>query len=87
MEEGLRVEVHLTKARGIFGNDAAPFEAQLETKNSAAIWALRGLEDVQLRRARELFADGLTVREVGEELKVGKSTAQRLKSKIAAGNQ
>jgi putative DNA primase/helicase len=87
MEEGLRVEVHLTKARGIFGNDAAPFEAQLETKNGAALWTLRGLEDVQLCRARELFANGLTVREVGDELKIGKSTAQRLKSKIAAGNQ
>lgn len=30
-DQGARFEVHLTKARGIFGEDAEPFEAQLST--------------------------------------------------------
>ena len=32
MAEGARFEVHLTKARGILGDDAKPFEANLITE-------------------------------------------------------
>ena len=35
MAEGARFEVHLTKARGILGDDAKPFEANLITEGNA----------------------------------------------------
>jgi putative DNA primase/helicase len=84
-EEGLRCEVHLTKARGIFGKAAAPFETQLRTVNNIGLWTIRKLEDVRLARASELFGAGMSVRDVAEELGVSKTTAGRLKAKLAAG--
>lgn len=38
MAEGARFEVHLTKARGILGDDAKPFEANLITEGNALHW-------------------------------------------------
>ncbi len=36
-EDGARFEVHLEKARGVIGEDAKPFEAQLEVRDNVAI--------------------------------------------------
>jgi putative DNA primase/helicase len=83
--EGARFEVHLEKARGIFGAEALPFEARLETRDGAAFWTMREIEDVKLARAQVLFAEGATVRDVAEELGLSKSAAGRLKKKIEAG--
>jgi putative DNA primase/helicase len=83
--EGARFEVHLEKSRGIFGEEAAPFEARLETRSSGALWTMRDIEDVKLARARILFAEGSTVRDVADELGVSKSAAGRLKKKLEAG--
>ena len=74
-----------TRQSAIFGIAAASFEAQLQTVNDVADWTMRGLEDLRLTRARELFSAGMSVRDVGEELGVSKTTAQRLKTKLAHG--
>lgn len=42
MAEGARFEVHLTKARGILGDDAKPFEANLITEGNAPALAGSG---------------------------------------------
>src|SRR3954447_11532093 len=82
--QGARFEVHFEKCRGLFGADAAPFEVQLETRDGAAFWTMRDIEDVTLARAQILFAEGSTVRDVAEELSISKSAAHRLKKKREA---
>ena len=79
--QGARFEIHLEKCRAIFGNEAAPFEARLETQDGAAIWTMREIEDVKLVRAQMLFDEGYSVREVAEELGISKSAAGRLRKK------
>lgn len=48
MAEGARFEVHLTKARGIVGDDAKSFEANLRAEGNALQWETRELEDVEM---------------------------------------
>jgi putative DNA primase/helicase len=56
--DGARFEVHLEKARGIFGDDAKPFEAKLDSVNGAMTWTMRDLENVEAQRAADLKSDG-----------------------------
>ena len=84
--EGARFEVHFEKCRGLFGEAAAPFEVQLQTRDGAAFWTMRDIEDVTLARAQTLFAEGSTIRDVAEELRISKSAAGRLKKKLEAGS-
>jgi putative DNA primase/helicase len=79
--EGARFEVHLEKARALWGDPANPFEARLENQDGKAVWTTRDIEDVILARSVELFKEGMSVREVAEELKTSKSSASRLRSK------
>jgi putative DNA primase/helicase len=81
-EQGLRCEVHFEKTRAIIGDAAKPVEVQLETGSGGqAVWTTRDLEDIKQRRAFELYDAGATVREVAEELGIGKSSAHRLRTK------
>lgn len=88
--DGARFEVHFEKHRGFRGKDADPFEAKLEADdNGAAVWTIQSLEDYLTRRVADLKAEGLSVREIAEELsgdgrKVGKSTIHRHLKKAAA---
>lgn len=77
-EEGARFEVRLTKARGIFGPDAEPFEARLESDGARSFWTVRSIEDVLLSQVRSLADDGMTQREIAAELEVSKSAVNRL---------
>jgi putative DNA primase/helicase len=76
--EGARFEIHFEKARGLFGDDVKAFEAALSDKG----WTTRDIEDVKLAHAKELYGIGLTVRDVAEELKTSRSTAQRLRAQL-----
>ena len=84
-DEGARFEVHLTKARGIFGEEALGFEAKLETDDrGAANWVCSDLksgdeEDVQ--NVLALSQAGKSVRDIAEELGMGKSKVHRLLKK------
>lgn len=82
--QGARFEVHFEKARGIHGDRVRPFEAQLETRDEAAIWTIREIDDVNLSRVKALLDDGLTVREVTDETGIPRSSVGRLKKKIEA---
>jgi hypothetical protein len=80
--EGLRCEVHFEKCRSLLGESARPFEIHLETDPTGVlVWTTRTVEDAIGVRAAELFADGLTVRDVAEELGISKSKAHRLKTR------
>lgn len=59
MAEGARFEVHLTKARGIVGEEAKPFEANLVTEGRSLHWQIKELEDVELEELKRLLSEGL----------------------------
>jgi hypothetical protein len=80
--DGLRCEVHFEKTRAMLGDAAKPFEVRLESGPDArAVWSIRELEDARLLRAAPLFASGVSVRDVAEELRISKSAAGRLRHK------
>ena len=60
MSEGARFEVHLTKARGIVGEGAKPFEASLVTDGQMLHWQVREIEDVELDELKRLLDSGYT---------------------------
>ncbi len=84
VEEGARFEVHLTKARGVHGDNALPFEAKLEAINGRPVWTCSVLRDKILDQIEELSRAGGTVRGIAEELNLGKSKVQRLQTKLRA---
>lgn len=83
--EGARFEVHLEKARGVMGADAAPFSASLmETPDGGAMWAWADLAAAQRDRAAELLADRMSIRDVAEQTGMTKSAVHRLKQQLDA---
>jgi hypothetical protein len=85
--EGLRCEVHFEKCRGFYGEDARPFEVRMETDPAGtALWTMRDLDAAVETRALALFTEGLSVRDVAEELGISKSRAGRIKKRGGATN-
>lgn len=82
MAEGARFQVHLTKARGILGDDALPFEVHLREEDNIFHWEVQELANAELEQLKRLLADGMTVRECAEELGISKSAVHRLKQKL-----
>lgn len=78
-EQGARFEVTLTKARGLCGEDAEPFEAALV---NGCQWTVRSVEDALSDQVRALAADGLTMREIADETGKSKSAIARLCKKM-----
>jgi hypothetical protein len=75
--EGARFEVHYSKARGFWGEDAAPFEARLVDGK----WTVGEIAvDDSADTIRAMKESGSTVREIAERLGVPRSTvSDRLK--------
>lgn len=86
MAEGARFEVHLTKARGILGDDAKPFEANLVSEGNALRWQIKELEDVEMEELKRLLNDGYSIRDCAEEMGKSKGAIQRLKKKLDGEN-
>jgi Bifunctional DNA primase/polymerase, N-terminal/Homeodomain-like domain len=78
-DQGARFEVHLEKARGIYGDDAKPFEARLETTDGADHWHVKSLEDANAGRVIEASEEGLSSREIAKELGICKSTVNNIR--------
>ena len=81
-DQGARFEVHLTKARGISGEGARPFEAKLEVRDGQAMWTTRELQDVEADRIVDLTNDGLSARDIAEETGLSKSKVARIQAKL-----
>lgn len=79
--QGLRCEIHLEKTRGFLGERAKSFEVGMQEEPTGAKWTISSTENVNAHRAAELFATGMRVRELAEELGISKSTAGRLRLK------
>jgi putative DNA primase/helicase len=82
--QGARFEVHIEKGRGLHGEDAKPFEAQLEVRDGACYWTLREITDVNEARIAALLDDGLSIRDIADETGIPKSTVARIKKKLEA---
>ena len=80
--QGARFEVHLEKSRGITGDAAKSFEAQLETRDGVTVWTTKDLEDAREVQIRELVDLKLSVRDIAEELGIPKSTVHRIKKRL-----
>ena len=70
---GAQFEVHFEKARGLMGNDASPFCAQL----TEAGWVTRQLDDVRDDQIFALAAEGLKQRAIAMELGISAATVNR----------
>ena len=82
MEQGARFEVHIEKGRGLVGEHAKPFEAQLELRDGKAAWSVKDVEDAVRMRVAALLAAGMSVREIAEEIGATKSAVHRMKQRI-----
>lgn len=80
--QGARFEIRYEKGRGIFGNDADPFEACLQVIDGKSVWTTADLNDPLLEPAGKLYGEGKSVRQVATILNIPKSTAGRLRRKI-----
>ena len=88
-EQGARFEVHFEKLRNrVDSAGAGPFEVSIETimagGQEGIRWCSHDLTPRMLKRATELFAEGLTVREVAATLRISKSEAGRLRLRALA---
>jgi hypothetical protein len=80
--EGARFEVHIEKARGVYGEVVEPFEAHLAANpDGSACWMWEPLADAELNRAVELLNDGLSASDVAEEMGVSRATGYRLRKR------
>jgi AAA domain len=69
--DGARFEVHFTKARGFYGDDARPFEARL----CSGGWQTGEIEiDDSDEAIMKLSAEGVSFRDIASRLGIGKST-------------
>ncbi|OJW51795.1 MAG: hypothetical protein BGO67_07070 [Alphaproteobacteria bacterium 41-28] len=75
--EGARFEVHYEKARGFYGEEAAPFEAWLKEENGTFGWCLRNLEDCEIDKIISLKKEGLTQRDIALETGLSPATVNR----------
>jgi len=81
-EEGARFEVHLTKARGLSGGEAKPFEARLQDSGECLTWQVKNLEDRDEATIRDLLDQGKSIREIADAVDRSKSSVHRLCQKI-----
>jgi hypothetical protein len=83
--EGLRAELHFEKTRHFQGKDAEPFELQLgKSTDGLGEWRTSDLELSRNEGAAALFAQGLDVRAVQEELGVSRAQAYRYQQNYRA---
>lgn len=77
-DQGARMEVHFEKARALYGDEVAPFEAWLKTTSMGVqAWETRAVSDASEEQMIELVGLGLSMREIGVELGVNHSTVVR----------
>ncbi|HUX79304.1 MAG TPA: AAA family ATPase [Alphaproteobacteria bacterium] len=75
--EGARFEVHYEKARGFYGEEAAPFEASLKEENGKFIWHVQKIENPKADQILTLHNQKRTQREIADELGLGLGTVNR----------
>lgn len=75
--QGARFEVVLEKARGVFGADAEPFEAQLITEDGRMRWEVKDLEAGSHAKLLAMLQNGVPTGEAYKDLGISRATAYR----------
>jgi hypothetical protein len=76
--DGAVFEVHFEKTREMHGDDAAPFEARLQTDGQGqSVWTYSSVEDSTFDRVVTLANDGLSQKDIALELNINKSNVSR----------
>ena len=76
--EGCRFEVHFEKSRDCFGIDTETFEAKLQTDNiGGQTWTTKTVEGATFEKVVQLVREGLTQKEIADELSINKSNVSR----------
>jgi len=76
--DGACFEVHFEKARHLYGESMNPIEAKLSTDEiGLQSWLVRSVEDSTFDRVVALAKEGLSQKEIADELGVNKSTVSR----------
>ncbi len=76
--DGACFEVHFEKARHLYGESMNPIEAKLTTDEiGLQSWLVRTVEDSTFERVVKLAKEGLTQKEIAEELGIHKSNVSR----------
>lgn len=80
--QGARFQVVLEKARGVYGRDAEPFEAQLVTgPDEVVTWEITELETGSSDKLLEMLQSGTSIRDAYGTAGVSRATAYRLQKK------
>lgn len=76
--DGAVFEVHFEKTRDMRGDEATPFEARLQTDAMGqSAWTFNSVEDSTFDRVVSLANEGLSQKEIAEELGINKSNVSR----------
>jgi len=79
-DQGALFEVHFEKARGIYGAETRPFEAQLTTTpDGHQRWVIKQLEESTTEKVANLLNEGVPQREIAEMLGITKGTVSKAK--------
>lgn len=77
-ETGASFEIHFQKGRGVYGKDAKPIEARMESDSDGrSIWTWKHLEESTHAKVVALFLEGLSQKEISMELEINKSSVSR----------
>jgi hypothetical protein len=77
-QQGALFEVHFEKARHLHGEDTSPFEAQLYIDSlGKQYWQVKLLEQSTYEKVISLVNEGLTQKEIADELDIHKSNVSR----------
>jgi putative DNA primase/helicase len=76
-EEGARVDLRWTKARGLTDGVVTPCEARLFVENGRAEWTVREVAGRDFEQAVEMYVEGASPADVAADLGVSRATAYR----------
>jgi len=79
-EGGTKILVQYTKARHMNGEQQQEIEATLSSENGALKWEWEQ-GDISYRKAVEMLKEKMPIRDIAEELLIGKSTVHRWKTR------
>jgi hypothetical protein len=80
--DGARFEVHIEKARFLHGDAVQAFQAKMEVLDGKAIWKDSDIAEVRADEIAELRSEGLSIRQIANELGMSKSTVDRALKKV-----
>lgn len=87
VDEGARFEVHLDKCRGIYGDDARPFEARLNINENTASWDVREVEADLVEQVIKRLIEGASQRKIASEFGINVTRVNRIAKRARAAGK